>query len=91
MGVYFGSDEIALNNLFVTAVDGIGANKFVHATADRYPIPSNIENKAIIPILFKNHIWNSTFAKAQTIFNTADPTGADGIRGQIRPILTVLE
>lgn len=91
MGVYFGSDEIALNNLFVTAVDGIGANKFVHATADRYLIPSNIENKAIIPILFKNQIWDSTFTKAQTIFNTANPVGADGIRGQIRPILTVLE
>lgn len=87
---YYGFEDVTANSVFVNAVDAIdGANNFVHPTTSaRYVLSSSISNKSLAPITLTNGVLDAN-TRVQTIFN-ANPKN-EGVQGQIRPILTILE
>lgn len=89
---YYGFEGTAKNEKFANAVDAIeGANLFVHiTTTDRYLLSSTISSQAISPIMFNGNAIKD-ITKTAPIFNKTNPSGAAGVQGQIRAILTILE
>lgn len=87
---YYGFEDVTANSVFVNAVNAIdGANNFVHPTTSaRYVLSSSISNKSLAPITLTNGVLDAN-TRVQTIFNT-NPAN-NGVQGQIRPILTILE
>lgn len=84
---YYGkAGETDPNGVFVNAVNAINANKFVDDLTARFLLSSNIANSSILPIKITDGILETT-TKAQPILKE----GTFGVRGQIRPILTILE
>lgn len=88
---YYGFGDVAKNDVFVNAVNAIdGANNFVHPTASaRYVLSSSISNKSVAPITLTGGVLDAN-TRVQTIFNSTNPAN-NGVQGQIRPILTILE
>lgn len=85
---YYGFEDTPKNDVFVSAVNTIGANNFVDNKSARYLLSSNISNSRVTPITITDGVLN-TNTPAQLIFNSnAEKLG---VQGQIRPILTILE
>lgn len=85
---YYGFEDTPKNDVFVSAVNTIGANNFVDNKSARYLLSSNISNSKVTPITITDGVLNAN-TPAQLIFNSnAEKLG---VQGQIRPILTILE